>query len=74
MKAELKIENPGTISATIAFTFTLEQWQEVDKALTGAPLYGPTGEIKEAVRDLFNRVCGKLQYFPDPPHTDPKEG
>lgn len=69
MKAELKFDRPADIEATIAFTFTLEQWQAIDKALSASPSYGPTGHVKQAVTDLLRRACDKLHYSPEEPEA-----
>lgn len=66
MSAELNIKNPGKLEATISFTFTLEQWVEVQKALKDTPHYGVTGVIKEAINDLATKACKTFHYFPEP--------
>lgn len=62
MRAELTIKDPGNLEATIAFTLRLSQWVEVQKALKDAPLYGPTGEIKQAIDDLARKACGTFRF------------
>ncbi len=64
MKAELTIENPGELMATMAFTFSLSQWVEIQKVLKGTPHYGPTGLMKNAIDDLAAKACDTLRFVP----------
>ncbi len=67
MKAELTIEKPQHVEATISFTFTLEQWVDVQKAMKDAPNYGPTGQIRSAIDVLAGKICRTLRYTPGDP-------
>lgn len=65
MKALLDIEKPNSVKATISLTLTLEQWIELKGQLKDAPLYGASGELKDAVNQLIMKLCSTIGYYPE---------
>lgn len=56
MKAQVKIDNPGEIQATLTLSMTLDQLLALRGALKDAPFYGPPQWVREAIDTLTTKA------------------
>ena len=71
MRADISIDNPARVSATISITMTLEQWSELRKGIKDAPYYGPAQTLRQAIDELSEKM-GEVFSFYDTPE-EPEE-
>lgn len=67
MKANISVNSPEKIEATITLTFTLEQWKYIRESMKGMPFYGPSQQLRSATDELSEKLTDKIHFYEGDP-------
>jgi hypothetical protein len=65
VKADIKLEKPNDLRATVSITLTLQQWVELRDSMKDLPYYGGAQALREAVYQLVDKACTVYRYEPE---------
>jgi hypothetical protein len=65
VKADIKLEKPNDLRATVSITLTLQQWVELRDSMKDLPYYGGAQALREAVYQLVDKACTAYGYEPE---------